>query len=548
MLKTNIYGCIDGLNSKFISGWAYARPGESVVLKIKYLNIDLGIVTANEYRGDLVVYNQGMVGFKYYWNPEISDEILWNIYNDIEVCPIFPLNSRQVLPFYDPVLKKIRGVEGALINANIYEDGDNIEILINFENSDFKRSSFSVHLNEAEIFSKNLSLQKLEFKFQFKKSRIISLLQDKETDGELVLSCEGREFRYFLDLKYGRLVSLSELRRTYSAKSGYFVRIHNQRTPEEISVFMDGLERVISDLSIFSPVYLNGGGLIGAERSRKLIGYDDDIDVALYVGECDSVYQASEKFISCLRSYENSGNAKVKFLGRGQAHIFVKNVEEPIDCFICWAMGGRLYLHWGIPGTINKSHAELAGSTILHGRSVVTFSEPRKVLQALYGVKWLYPDPAFKFDMKEHALRRWRILWENNIDASKIKEEKVVDFIVCSGSLKENLSLTTTQLTKIDVLNEIIAEHINDVCRVDVEASVFLELNTFSRSFLWDVIDHIAYVSSLDVCFSGNLEIVNEAAKLFKSGYGGDFEPLRIVSNRGGEKKGFFLTKNIVAN
>ena len=141
------------------------------------------------------------------------------------------------------------------------------------------------------------------------------------------------------------------------------------------------------------PVFLYAGALLGYVRNGKLIDHDDDIDLAVYLGDlthdqvADRWLEYKVKLAKCgLLSGQNATS---------RAAIFKLNTTLPIDVdlFPAWTTNGKLSVY---PYSFDQVSTEQIFTLTSHGLAPVLLpKEPEALLKVSYGEDWRVPDPLF---------------------------------------------------------------------------------------------------------------------------------------------------------
>jgi hypothetical protein len=471
--------------------------GESpVVLEVLFQAVRLGVVTARSHRSDLGRLRDGNVGFSFDLAPAIPERSFPLVAQGLKVRVIGGAANGQDLPVYEPLARRIaneRGVDATVVQAQLARHGEVIQYALDTQPG-VRCVPVCARLNGQPISERHLfrATGSSNFVLSFNEKALAAVLDDAASSGVLSVTALGHEVSHDLPVHGLPVKPLPRLKGlAYSHKASTFVGNHGNRSDGEIDELLKHVQNVMSGLSNHGQVFLNGGALIGAHRNGRLMEFDDDVDIALYVGECASTLEASVRFRDSLQAFAEEQQARVEFLGNGQAHIFTASHHLPVDCFICWSMGGRLFLHWGVAGQLDKCHAELHEQVALHGRSFRTFYRSRDLLAALYGADWLYPNPDFFFKQTPSALRRWRLLW-NWGDAAETPSRLAQ--VGCAGDadsrVLHDLRFGGAHRDLFPALQAITDAPRTQAC-VELTED-YLALGQKARSLLHDLLDHMA--------------------------------------------------------
>lgn len=153
--------------------------------------------------------------------------------------------------------------------------------------------------------------------------------------------------------------------------------------------------------------FLAYGNLLGAVREGRLIGHDNDADVAFLARSTHPVGVILESF-SLQRSFEEAGWDTYR-LSPGTFKLYPQLSDGPpvgIDVFSGFYFEGLFHLmpYVGVP---LAREALLPTTTVtLEGRALPAPADPEALLEVTYGPQWRQPDPAFRYRPPRWLRRR----------------------------------------------------------------------------------------------------------------------------------------------
>lgn len=141
------------------------------------------------------------------------------------------------------------------------------------------------------------------------------------------------------------------------------------------------------------PIILFAGSLLGAIRDGKLIDHDDDIDMAIFLGECSAeeiplrVLEfkkklAENKLITAREAEKNTIWSKL-----------ITNLGVQVDLFPCWTEDGLFSAYPYSSLDISEDSVFPLGSFDMD--PVMIPAKPEVLLEQCYGKGWKIPDPMF---------------------------------------------------------------------------------------------------------------------------------------------------------
>ncbi|WP_324751812.1 hypothetical protein [Roseovarius sp. Pro17] len=146
------------------------------------------------------------------------------------------------------------------------------------------------------------------------------------------------------------------------------------------------------------PFFLYAGALLGHVRNGKLIEHDDDIDIAIMLGEC-SEDEVAHRWLD----YKNDLNKHGLIDEAEQANNrpvfkFCSDLGTEIDLFPAWTDNGKFSVYPYSLGQIDAADVFPLGT---FGQDPLMLpAKPEVMLVQSYGKDWRIPDPLFHIDWK----------------------------------------------------------------------------------------------------------------------------------------------------
>ena len=196
-------------------------------------------------------------------------------------------------------------------------------------------------------------------------------------------------------------------------KSGQrLVPTFSTRDRDDISALLDAVQQVLEALrTAGAKPFVGYGTLLGAVREGAVLGHDNDADIA-YVSDTSAPVDVVRESFRLQREVNAQGFETVRYSGAA----FKVLVEEAdgfrrgLDVFGGFLDHGRLYLMGEVGVSFEREWIYPLGTAQLEGVDVPVPARPEKLLEAMYGPGWRYPDPAFKFETPQRtrsALNAW---------------------------------------------------------------------------------------------------------------------------------------------
>lgn len=161
--------------------------------------------------------------------------------------------------------------------------------------------------------------------------------------------------------------------------------------PDEV---WDLARSIISEIErLIGPAWLNSGTLLGSVRDGGLIGYDDDIDLAVLL-EADNPLDAAQKWADAMGALTAAGHS-LMVRPVNPAIMKFNNPLLRVDLFPAWLSGDQVFVYPHTFGTLDKADLMPFGTCQVSGLRIPANSEA--FLHENYGAGWRTPDPSFSF-------------------------------------------------------------------------------------------------------------------------------------------------------
>lgn len=157
------------------------------------------------------------------------------------------------------------------------------------------------------------------------------------------------------------------------------------------------------------PAFVAFGTLLGAVRDGRLIGHDNDIDIA-YLSNSRHPLDAITEVFRVGREMRRRGWHVVDRSG-GFVTILCRQADNTlrnIDIFTFFYVDDILYGTDTICAKIPASAILPLAEIELEGRTFPAPAEPARLLEAGYGPGWSVPDPFFQYKLPPATRRRFR--------------------------------------------------------------------------------------------------------------------------------------------
>lgn len=195
-----------------------------------------------------------------------------------------------------------------------------------------------------------------------------------------------------------------ELTRPFDANQGY---------KERLLADAGDLLRTLHD-AVGVPAFLAYGSLLGAVREGRVIGHDNDVDLAYYSRHTHPADVLRESFTVQRRlhalGWETSRRSGGFLHVRRAAGPDAGTDDDPghpkLDLFTAYHCEGWFAMERWVRGRLPVEAVLPLGEVSLEGRRLPAPRDAEAVLAVTYGDGWRVPDPAFAFDLPAAARAR----------------------------------------------------------------------------------------------------------------------------------------------
>ncbi len=233
---------------------------------------------------------------------------------------------------------------------------------------------------------------------------------------------------------YGKLIRLRELCRQHGRSAQFeefLAEINQLMYPESLtfhgyrSTFAaqdtDSMARsfrgILTPLEGHGyPFFLYAGALLGLVRDGTFIAHDDDIDLAVYLGECTDA-EAAEKWRLYKETLCAAGSVAYGQVSNNPPVFQIINDKElSVDLFPAWTTNGKFSVY---PYSYHAMDAQdiLPLKTDPYGTQdmfvdyeIMLPANPEALLVSSYGPNWRVPDPLFRFNWRK-AQKKFNLIF-----------------------------------------------------------------------------------------------------------------------------------------
>jgi SAM-dependent methyltransferase len=176
-----------------------------------------------------------------------------------------------------------------------------------------------------------------------------------------------------------------------------------------VELLLDEVESLLRFLNdqVGVPAFICYGTLLGAVRDGRLIGHDNDVDVAYLSEKAFPVDVVREGFR--VERMLKAGGWRVRRGSGTRLNVQVRLGDGSVrfvDIFTAHWVEGRLYIPSDTGFELPRTTMLPLTTVDLHGRPLPAPADPETLLAATYGEGWRVPDPAFQYSTPSWLSRR----------------------------------------------------------------------------------------------------------------------------------------------
>lgn len=158
--------------------------------------------------------------------------------------------------------------------------------------------------------------------------------------------------------------------------------------------------------------FLAFGNLLGAVRDGRLIGHDNDADIA-YLARSSHPVDIILESMRIEREFVEAGWET--FRGTGGAFKVYAYLDDErrigIDVFSAFFFDELFHITGFVAAPLSRDALVPTSTVKLEGQEVPAPAKPEVVLEATYGPGWRVPDPSFKYEKPRWLRRRFQGLF-----------------------------------------------------------------------------------------------------------------------------------------
>ncbi len=193
-----------------------------------------------------------------------------------------------------------------------------------------------------------------------------------------------------------------------------YTKTFSQMDADQIYKSMGSALKPLEKLGL--PFFLYAGALLGHIRNGKLIGHDDDIDIAIMLGEI-SENEVAHRWLEYKNELDKRGLIdEAERLNNRPVFKFRTDLGTDIDLFPAWTENGKFSVY---PYSLGQMDAADVFPLGTFGQDPLMLpARPEVMLVQSYGENWDIPDPLFHIDWKRKKKQFGNLFFADyNLDA-----------------------------------------------------------------------------------------------------------------------------------
>ncbi len=191
-------------------------------------------------------------------------------------------------------------------------------------------------------------------------------------------------------------------------KYGRLTRPLSSEAPDSLATFLEQIEQLLATLNDKAgrPAFICYGTLLGAVRDGRLIGHDNDVDIA-YLSDLEYPVDVIREAFRVERILREEGWTVRRGSGtRVNVRIEQDGSRRFVDVFTAHWVGDVLYMPSDTGFVIPREKIIPLTTVELHGRPFPAPAAYDELLALTYGPGWRTPDPSFKYETPRWLARR----------------------------------------------------------------------------------------------------------------------------------------------